>query len=84
MSEKHYPNLENDLIKFLYKETNYKERERIVPVLFTDQSLAGFFDELLNTKHQLDELSVEDWIEANHVPRPSQRCISNIMAHAKW
>ena len=84
MSEKHYPNLENDLIKFLYKETKPEEREQIVPALFTDHSLAGLFDELLDTKHQLDELSMEDWIEANHIPQPSLNCVSNIMAHAKW
>lgn len=84
MSEKHYPNLENELIKFLYKETSPEEREMIVPTLFTDDSLTGLFNELLDTKEQLEELSVEDWIEINHIPAPSKEFTSNIMAYAKW
>lgn len=83
MLKKSYPNQEHDIIKFLYKETTQEEREEMLPSLFENDNFREEFDDLLDTKQQLDEMPAEDWIATHTIPTPSNRCISRILDAAK-
>lgn len=82
MSKK--PCLETDLIRLIYKETSEAERAYLVPAVFHNPELHHEFDALLDMKVQLDALSAEDLLGMADVPAPSDACISNILAQAKW
>lgn len=84
MSEKFYPKSEQaqQLIKFLYKETSQEERASLLPGIFDDSECRETFDDLLDTKTQLDKLSVEDWLSIASIPAPSKSCTDKIMQAA--
>lgn len=85
MSEKFYLNTNesHQLIKLLYKETSLNERAALLPGIFESNEQREVFDDLLDTKTQLDELSTEDWLSIACIPKPSDRCVSNIMQAAR-
>ncbi len=83
MSKKFCPDQAQQLIKFLYKETTERERADLLPGIFEDAEQKEVFDDLLDTKTQLDSLSSEEWLSIAAVPRPSASCTTNIMRAIK-
>ena len=64
---------ENDLMRYLYKETSEKEDKEISKALISDSELREQYQELLAVKNQLDRVQLE----------PSSASVLNIMSHAR-
>ncbi|MFT5618914.1 MAG: hypothetical protein ACI85I_002149 [Arenicella sp.] len=61
------------MVKYLYKEMSEIEKEAFVPEVFRQEDLQNEFNEMLNMKEQLDNLTLQ----------PSQKCIDSIMEFAR-
>ena len=63
---------ENKIIEYLYQEMPEAEKEIWVPKFFEETSLHEEFNQMLDIKEQLDELTVS----------PSRSCIDKILSFA--
>lgn len=64
---------ENDLMRYLYKETSEKENSEISKALISDSELRAQYQDLLAVKKQLDGVQLE----------PSSSTVLNILSHAR-
>ncbi len=62
---------QNDLIRFIYRETTEEEAQEISRVLSFDRELQLHYRELLLTKDEIDKAQLE----------PSQAAVANILRY---
>jgi peptidyl-tRNA hydrolase len=59
----------DDVIRYVYEETNHYENEQIEDALADDQELLTFYLDTLETKQLMNKI----------VRTPSDRCVQNIL-----
>ncbi len=64
---------QDDLLKYIYGETNSRENELIEAILATDNDFQEIYRQLLETIKDIDQIRVD----------PSDRVIQNIINFAK-
>lgn len=64
---------QDDLIRYIYRETTEKENREIDKALICDSELRKQYKELITTKKQLDEARME----------PSENCINGVLNYAR-
>lgn len=63
----------DDIIRYVYLETTQEENFLIEQTLLTESHLQHFYEEMLETKHDLDRTTA----------RPSDKAIQNILAFSR-
>jgi hypothetical protein len=64
---------QNDILRFVYEETQEEENVLIANVLLTNNELYNFYQEVLAVKKDVDQIYVQ----------PSDTIIGNILAYSR-